>query len=188
MAKSKSQTLAEFTTAELLKLTGATRAQVQRLENASALTAVSIGQGRTPNIWSMMHVIGVAYYLAFLDAGMDHTWGYAACDWLSRHTVEDLVTAFQDKTKALLALSPNGDGSIIEPYLKPGASREQQLQLVKLDLKAVTRRLLLKMGAELSRKAAQVREQARQGGIEAQLDALLAEQAVDDAARQKSRR
>lgn len=134
--------LATFTTTELLELAGLTRVQLQRLESAGALTPLWIGHGRTPSKWSPMQVVAAAYFKAFTDANCEATWAYAACHWVARQHPGELRVQMADKNRTLLVLSPTGEGRIIEPYLKPGASREHRIMVAQLDLKPIYERIM----------------------------------------------
>jgi hypothetical protein len=151
-----------YTTPQLMELTGLTRGQVQRLEEAGALVPLRRGkQGRGfCAMWSFEQAIGTAYYLAFLDAGCHATWGYGACDWVSRQPSGALQSQLEGKKRILLALSPNGDGQLIEPHLPPGASREQLLKVDKLNLVTLYDRIK-RRADELAARL--VKEKAKEG-------------------------
>lgn len=148
--------LATFTTTELLQLSGMTRVQLQRLENAGVLKPLTVGYARTPSKWSPMQVVAAAYFMAFADANCNAAWSYAACRWVARQHPGNLRVQMADKKRTLLMLSPTGEGRIVEPYLKPNATREHRLMVAKLDLKPIYERIM--------RRADEMAEELAKGG------------------------
>jgi hypothetical protein len=92
-----------------------------------------------------MQVAGVAYAKAFLDAGCLATWAWAACRWLSRQDPDRLRGEIQ-KGRTLPALTPDGQGRLIQPYLPPEATREQRRLVNALDLGLLFRELKHRSG------------------------------------------
>jgi hypothetical protein len=138
--------VATLTTAKLLAVTGLTRRQLQRLEEAGAVTPLrkgARGAGR-PGTWSIMQAVGVAYSRAFLDAGLHPSWSYAAARWVAAQHPGPLAEAFA-LGRTLLALLPDGRGLLVEPYLKPGATRAQRLAVAQLNLRKTYDRVLRKV-------------------------------------------
>jgi hypothetical protein len=139
----KPKPIPTFTTPHLLELTGLTRRQLQHMEEAGALTAHRKGRGGPGRAatWTVMQAVAAAYGKAFLDAGCHPTWAYAAAAWVAaRHQGELAEALAQGRT--LLALAPDGQSRLVEPYLKPGATREQRIAVAQLNLRAVQERLL----------------------------------------------
>jgi hypothetical protein len=143
-----------FTTNELMTIAGLTRGQLQRLEEAEALVPARKGHCAVTSLWTIMDVVGACVYKAFFDAKCTATWAFAACTWVSRYPENKLLAEMADKERALVALSPNGDGRIIEPYLQPGASREHRIMVARLDLKRIYERTI-KRAARLGQKLAE---------------------------------
>jgi hypothetical protein len=143
--------MAAFTTAELMEVADLTRRQLQHLEDAGALTPLRKGHGRVQGQWSILQAVGAAYFRAFIEAGCQAPWSYAACAWVSRQHPGFLHQELANKKRALVSLSPDGEGKIIEPYLQPGASREKKLLVAQLDLKPVYERVL-KRALELAQR------------------------------------
>jgi hypothetical protein len=134
-----------FTTPELLELSGLTRRQLQRLEEAGAIVPFRRGtRGRGQRgLWSIMQAVGAAYAGAFVAAGCDWEWAPEACRWVSEQHPGELCVAFA-RGWTLLALTPDGQGRLVQPYLRPGATREQRLKVDKLNLARTYERVLKK--------------------------------------------
>jgi hypothetical protein len=127
----------------LLRLLGLSRRQLQTLEEAKAVApSVHRGTGKGHAAgWAVMTALGIAYAKAFAAAGCHATWGWSAARWVARQRPEALAAAFAEG-RVLLAMAPGGEGRLIEPRLRPGATRERRLEVAQLDLGACCRRVL----------------------------------------------
>jgi hypothetical protein len=132
-----------FSTSELLELTGLTRRQLQQLEESGAVKPLrkgKQGRGHSGN-WSVMQTVAAAYAKAFLEADCHPSWAYEACRWVAQQHPGALAVEFA-QGRVLLALLPGGEGQLVKPALKPGATREHQLMVAQLDLQKVHDRVL----------------------------------------------
>jgi hypothetical protein len=123
-------------------LAGATRRQLQGFEEAGALHPFRPGRkGRGGTAyWSLADALGLVYGRAFLDANCDPSWAYMAAAWVARQHPGDLTGAFREG-RTLVSLSPDGQGRLVVPYLRPGASREVGMKVAQLNLQACYERV-----------------------------------------------
>jgi hypothetical protein len=124
-----------FLSNQLCRLAQITRRQLQMLHEADDLVPTRHDKGGPlrGHRWSVMQVLGAAYYAAFLRAGSHASWGHDAAAWVSRQDPEALFAALA-KGRTLLSLSPDGRGWLVAPCLRPDASRKQRIMLAELDL------------------------------------------------------
>jgi hypothetical protein len=157
----KPRAVATLTTPRLMEVAGVTRRQVQFLELAG-IAPLRRGKGGPGNAarWSIMQAVAAAYFRAFLDAGLHPSWAYAAARWVAAQHPGPLAEAFA-LGRTLLALCPDGRGVLVEPYLKPGATRAQRLSVAQLNLRKTYDRVLRKV-EELAVRTA--RREAARGG------------------------
>jgi hypothetical protein len=137
-----------LTTVELCDLAGVTPRTLQSLIEAGAVRPVEAGaqgRGRTRR-FDLMQAVGVSHAADFIRAGCDRSWANAACAWVSRQNPGKLLIDLK-AGKTLLSLRPDGEGVLVEPSLRPGASREQALMLASLNLAATYKRVFARAHA-----------------------------------------
>jgi hypothetical protein len=120
----------------VVQVSGITRRRLQLLVEEGYLTPLARGKRYLePQTFSVMQCVACAYGECFRKAGIDQCWRDEAIAFVARLTIADLLAAFKEG-RVLLSLVPEAteQSRLVQPYLKPGASREDRVMLANLDL------------------------------------------------------
>jgi hypothetical protein len=124
-----------LTGSDVCEVAGCSPRLLRSMAEAGALSPVEKGRrgrGHTDR-YSIPQATACAYAQQNLAAGFDHATAYAAARWVIRQSPGELVKEFA-AGRTVLLVNRNGRADLIEPALRPDASRGLRLLLAHLDL------------------------------------------------------